>query len=109
MSRIGTIVVAYLSLALGFVIPSAQITNMFLTLCYMVTSPFSYCVIVGMFWKRVNSKAALFSVVTGMITAIVWVVSGLNGKLDLVYPTIAVSYVVGLVATLATSPAETAK
>lgn len=109
VSRIGTIVVAYLSLAVGFIIPSAQITNMFLTLCYMVTSPFSYCVIVGIFWKRVNTKAALLSVITGMITAIVWVVSGLNSTLDLVYPTIAVSYVVGLVATLATSPAETAK
>lgn len=109
VSRFGTIVVAYLSLAVGFIIPSAQITNMFLTLCYMVTSPFSYCVIVGIFWKRVNTKAALLSVITGMITAIVWVVSGLNSTLDLVYPTIAVSYVVGLVATLGTSPAETAK
>ncbi len=109
VSRIGTIVVAYLSLAVGFVIPSAQITNMFLTLCYMVTSPFSYCVIVGIFWKRVNSKAALLSVVTGMITAIVWVVTGLHGKLDLVYPTIVVSYVVGLVATLATSSDKAAQ
>lgn len=106
VSRIGTIVVAYLSLAVGFVIPSAAITDMFLTLTYMVTSPFSYSVLVGMFWKRVNAKAALCSVVTGMITAIIWVVAGLNSTINIVYPTIAVSYVVGIIATLTLSPAE---
>ena len=107
VSRIGTIVVAYLSLAVGFIIPSAAITDMFLT--YMVTSPFSYSVIVGMFWNRVTAKASLCSVLAGMATAIIWVFAGLNGTVNVVYPTIAVSYVVGIIATLVTSPAETAK
>lgn len=109
VSRIGTIVVAYLSLAVGFIIPSAAITDMFLTLTYMVTSPFSYSVIVGMFWNRVTAKASLCSVLAGMATAIIWVFAGLNGTVNVVYPTIAVSYVVGIIATLVTSPAEAAK
>ena len=109
VSRLGTIVVAYLSLAVGFVIPSAAITDMFLTLTYMVTSPFSYSVIVGMFWDRVNARASLCSVVAGMATAIVWVFVGLNGTVNVVYPTIAVSYAVGILATLAASPKAAAK
>lgn len=109
VSRVGTIVVAYLSLIVGFVIPSAQITNMFLTLTYCVTAPFSFSVIVGLFWKRVNAKASLISVAAGIVTAVAWVVAGLNGALNVVYPTIVVSYVAGIIATLATSPAQTAK
>lgn len=106
VSRVGTIVVAYLSLVVGFVIPSAQITNMFLTLTYCVTAPFSFSVIVGLFWKRVNSKASLISVAAGILTAVVWVVAGLNDALNVVYPTIIVSYVVGIIVTLATAPAQ---
>ena len=106
VSRYGTIVVAYVSLFVGFLIPSAQMTNMFLTLTYCVTSPFSFSVIVGMFWKRVNSKASLASVFAGMITAIVWVLIGMNSTINVVYPTIIVSYVVGVITTLLTSPAD---
>ena len=106
VSRFGTIAVAYVSLLVGFFIPSAQMTNMFLTLTYCVTSPFSYSVVVGLFWKRVNAKASFASVIAGIVTAIAWVVLGLNGTLNVVYPTIVVSYVVGIIVTLATSPAE---
>ena len=66
-------------------------------------------VIVGMFWNRVTAKASLCSVLAGMATAIIWVFAGLNGTVNVVYPTIAVSYVVGIIATLVTSPAEAAK
>ena len=106
VSRFGTIAVAYVSLLVGFFIPSAQMTNMFLTLTYCVTSPFSYSVVVGLFWKRVNAKASFASVIAGIVTAIAWVLFGLNGTLNVVYPTIIVSYVVGIIVTLATSPAE---
>ena len=41
ISRYGTIVVAYVSLLVGFFIPSAQMTSLFLTLTYCVTSPCS--------------------------------------------------------------------
>lgn len=109
VSRWGTIVVAYVSLVVGFVIPSAQMTNMFLTLTYCVTSPFSFSVIVGLFWKRVNPKASLVSVAAGIITAIAWVASGMNGTLNVVYPTIIVSYIAGIITTLMTSSESAAK
>lgn len=100
ISRVGTIVVAYVSLALGLLIPSASITNMFLTLTYAVTTPFSYSVIIGLFWKRVNSKASFYSAVAGVIVAIAWIVCGMNDKLNIVYPTIIASYLVGFLFTM---------
>lgn len=100
ISRIGTIVVAYVSLVFGQLIPSAQITNMFLTLTYAVTTPFSYSVIVGLFWKRVDNKASFYSAIVGALVAVVWIAVGLNSTLNLVYPTLISSYAVGLFFTL---------
>ena len=104
VSRVGTIVVAYISLAVGFFIPSAQMTSLFLTLTYCVTSPFSYSVIVGLFWKRVGPAASLASVAAGIVTAVVWVAIGMNNTLNVVYPTIIVSYIVGIIVTLMSKP-----
>lgn len=106
VSRYGTIVVAYVSLLVGFFIPSAQMTNMFTTLLYAVTAPFSFSLVIGLFWKRVNAKASMASVVSGILIAVIWVVAGLNGRLNVVYPTIIVSYLAGIITTLVTSPAE---
>jgi SSS family solute:Na+ symporter len=101
VSRIGTIVVAYLSLIVGFVIPSAQMTNMFLTLNYLVYAPFSFTVIAGMFWKKVNAKASLISIAVGIVVALIWIFAGLNAKFNVVYPTIIASYLAGYLATQA--------
>lgn len=108
VSRIGTIAVAYLSLLLGFFIPSAQMTNMFLTVNYMVTTPFSFAVLAGLFWKRTNSKGAFCSVIAGIITALVWVFAGLNDTISVVYPTVIVSYIVGIAVSITTNPKSAA-
>ncbi len=99
VSRWGTIAVAYISLAVGFLIPSAQMVNMFLTLNYLVYAPFSFTVIAGLFWDKVTAKASLLSIFSGIIIALFWIFAGLNGRINVVYPTIAVSYLVGYVAT----------
>lgn len=105
VSRYGTIVVAYISLAVGFFVPSAQMTEMFLTLTYCVTSPFSYSVIAGLFWKRVDARASMASVIAGIVVAVGWVAAGMNGMLNVVYPTIIASYAVGVAVTLMAPPA----
>lgn len=99
VSRRGTILVAYVSLAVGFLIPSAQMINMFLTLNYLVYAPFSFTVIAGLFWKKVTAKASLYSIGSGVAVALIWIFMGLNGKLNVVYPTILVSYLIGYMAT----------
>ena len=99
VSRWGTIAVAYISLAVGFLIPSAQMVNMFLTLNYLVYAPFSFTVIAGLFWDKVTAKASLLSIFSGIIIALIWIFAGLNSKINVVYPTIAISYLVGYLAT----------
>lgn len=103
VSRYGTIVVAYISLAVGFLIPSAQMVNMFLTLNYLVYAPFSFTVIAGMFWDKVNAKASLWSIGSGVIVALFWIFNGWNKVLNVVYPTILISYLVGYFVTKTSS------
>lgn len=103
VSRVGTIVVAYISMAVGYIIPSAQMVNMFLTLNYLVYAPFSFTVIAGMFWNRVNARASIASILSGIAVALFWIFAGLNSKLNVVYPTIVISYLVGYIATKAWS------
>lgn len=104
VSRMGTVAVAYLSLLLGFFIPSAQMTNMFLTVNYVVTAPFSFSVLAGMFWSKANAKGSFWSIIAGIITALTWVFIGMNDKINVVYPTIVVCYIVGIVVSLSASP-----
>lgn len=99
MSRLGTVAVAYVSLLLGFFIPSAQMTNMFLTVNYVVTAPFSFSVLAGMF----NAKGSFWSIVAGIVVALIWVLAGLNESINVVYPTIIVCYIVGVIVSLTTN------
>lgn len=103
MSRLGTVAVAYVSLLLGFFIPSAQMTNMFLTVNYVVTAPFSFSVLAGMFWKKANAKGSFWSIVAGIVVALIWVLAGLNESINVVYPTIIVCYIVGVIVSLTTN------
>lgn len=105
VSRRGTILVAYISLLVGFLIPSAQMVNMFLTLNYLVYAPFSFTVIAGLFWEKVNAKSSLCSIGAGVIVALLWIFADLNDQLNVVYPTIAISYLVGYGVTKATAKA----
>ena len=103
MSRMGTVAVAYLSLLLGFFIPSAQMTNMFLTVNYVVTAPFSFSVLAGMFWSKANAKGSFWSIIAGIVVALAWVFAGLNDSINVVYPTIIACYVVGIIVSLSTN------
>ena len=58
----------------------------------------------GLFWKRVGPAASLASVAAGIVTAVVWVAIGMNNTLNVVYPTIIVSYIVGIIVTLMSKP-----
>ena len=99
----GTVAVAYISLLLGFFIPSAQMTNMFLTVNYVVTAPFSFSVLAGMFWSKANAKGSFWSIIAGIVVALAWVFAGLNDSINVVYPTIIACYVVGIIVSLSTN------
>ncbi|MGE4277497.1 MAG: sodium:solute symporter [Lawsonibacter sp.] len=107
ISRWGTLIFAFTSLIPALVIPSASLTFVFLTLIYGATCPFSFTIIFGLLWKKVNKTAALWSTVVGLAVAIFWIASGYNTTVcSVVYPTIAASYVVGILLTVATGEKE---
>lgn len=103
ISRWGTLIFAFTSLIPALVIPSASLTSLFLTLIYGATCPFSFAIIFGLLWKKVNKTAAMWSSIVGLIVAAFWVFSGLNDSFcSVVYPTIIASYGVGIPLTLIT-------
>jgi Na+/proline symporter len=109
VSRWGTLIFSFSCLAPAIMLPSASLTTMFLTLLYSATCPFSFAIIFGLIWKKVTQAAALWSSALGVVTAAVWVFTDLNSTVcSVVYPTIAVAYIVGVGLTLTAKTANTA-
>ncbi len=100
ISRYGTIIFAFLSLIPAFIIPSASLITMFLTLMYVATGPVSFSIFAGLLWKRTTAAASFWSMLLGSATGVIWVLSGMRSKLDAIYPIIFVSYGVGIIITL---------
>ena len=108
LSRWGTIIFSYSCLLPAMIIPSASLTTLFLTLVYGATCPFSFAIIFGLLWKKVNTSSALWSSIAGVVTSVFWVLSGLNDTVcSVVYPTIIVSYAVGIVISLSSKQKNT--
>lgn len=106
VTRASTLIFAYLSLIAAFAIPSAALTNMFLTLVYSCTVPTSFSLIAGLFWKRANAAASLASMVCGLLTGVIWQVFNLSYIMQAVYAIALVTFAVGIIVTLLTSKEE---
>jgi SSS family solute:Na+ symporter len=110
LSRWGTIIFSFSCLIPALVIPSSSLTFLFLTLVYGATCPFSFAIIFGLLWKKVNTSAAFWSAASGIVTAVIWVATGFNSSVcSVVYPTILVSYVIGVALTYASKSTNIAK
>ncbi|MDR0653293.1 MAG: sodium:solute symporter family protein [Synergistaceae bacterium] len=106
VSRWGTLIFSFSCLIPAIMLPSASLTTMFLTLLYSATCPFSFAIIFGLLWKKVTAAAALWSSVLGVLTAVIWVVTDLNSTVcSVVYPTIAIAYLVGVGLTMTANTA----
>lgn len=106
ISKTVTFSFAYLTLIPAFLIPSQSLTNLFLTLQHVAAAPVSFAILMGLMWKRCTRQGAFFSMLTGMLTGIAWMVLGLTDKLEAVYPVVLVTYTVGIVVSLMTSKKE---
>lgn len=101
-----TFIFAYLTLLPSVLIPSASITNLFLTLQHVAAAPVSFSILAGLLWKRCTAQGSFWSMLTGMVTGVAWMLLGLTDKLEAVYPVVLVSYSVGIIVSLATSSKE---
>lgn len=103
ISKTVTFVFAYLTLVPAFLIPSQSLTNLFLTLQHVAAAPVSFAILAGLMWKRCTKQGAFWSMLTGMITGIAWMLLGLTDTLEAVYPVVVVTYGVGIIVSLRTS------
>lgn len=106
LSKIITFVFAYLTLIPAVLLPSATLTNVFLTLQHVAAAPVSFAILVGLTWKRCTRQGAFWAMATGMVVGVAWMLLGLTDTLEAVYPTVAVSYIVGIVVSLMTNKKE---
>jgi len=109
VSRIGSIVFAYLTLIAAFIIPSASMTTMFLTTVYSCTIPASFSILGGVFWKKTTKTASVVSMACGLLTGVAWQVFGLGYIMEAVYAITLVTFATGIIVTLLTSKEKTAQ
>ena len=67
LSKIITFVFAYLTLIPAVIMPSAALTNLFLTLQHVAAAPVSFAILVGLTWKRCTRQGAFWAMASGMV------------------------------------------
>lgn len=106
LSRYGTLIFSFCTLIPAFLLPSAAITTTFQILIQCSTGPVSFSILAGLLWQRATKQASLYSMASGVIVGILWVVTGMSKQLETVYAVIVVSYTVGIITTLLTSKSD---
>jgi sodium/proline symporter len=81
VSRALTACIAVVALGSTFVLPSNLIYNIIGYVWAGIGCPFSIVVLLTLFWDKFSSKAALCTIIGGMLFTIFWVLSGLDGKI----------------------------
>ena len=103
MSKVITFIFAYLTLIPAFLIPSSSLTNLFLRLQHIAAAPVSFSILLGLTWKKATKEGAFFSMLSGMIVGIIWMVLGFSDKIEAIYPVVFVTYFVGIIVSLLTN------
>ncbi|MDL2263780.1 sodium/proline symporter [Synergistaceae bacterium OttesenSCG-928-I11] len=93
VSRLSTALIAVVALGSTFVLPSNLIYNIIGYVWAGIGCPFSVVVLLSFFWDKFSSKAALATIIGGMVFTIFWVTSGLDGE---IFTSRAVSFFVSL-------------
>ncbi len=98
-SRAITALLAAAALAIAYVSPSDLIYTLVGYVWAGIGSTFSIVILATLFWKRFHGKAAVATIVTGLLFTIVWISTGLDKVLTARVMTFVVA---GLVAVLTT-------
>jgi len=99
-SRIVTAVLVVIALILAYVSPSKLIFTIVGYVWAGVGGTFSVVILLTLFWKRFHGKAALVTIVTGMVFTIFWISSELDAKV--ITARVMTFFVAGIVAIVST-------
>jgi sodium/proline symporter len=98
-SRMVTAILAVIALGIAYLSPSNLIYTLVGYVWAGIGGTFSIVILFSLFWKKYHGKAALITIITGMVFTIVWISSGMEEVITSRFMTFAVS---GFVAILAT-------
>lgn len=73
-----------------------------MTLQHVAAAPVSFSILAGLLWKKTTKQGAFWSMLTGMITGVAWMLLGLTDIVEAVYPVVVVTYGVGIIVSLMT-------
>ncbi len=99
-SRIVTAALAAIALLLAYVSPSKLIFTIVGYVWAGVGGTFSIVILFTLFWKRFHGKAALITIMTGMLFTIIWISTGLDAKV--ITARVMTFFVAGIVAIIST-------
>ncbi len=102
-SRIVTGLLAIVALVVAYFSPSKLIYTLVGYVWAGIGGTFSVVILLTLFWKRFNGKAALVTIVTGLIFTIVWISGGFEKHITARILTFFVAAAVAIVTTLLTT------
>jgi len=77
-SRIVTAIIAVVALFAAYVSPSNLIFTLVSYVWAGIGGTFSVVILLSLFWKRFNGKAAIVTIITGMLFTIIWISTGME-------------------------------
>jgi len=98
-SRLVTAILSVIALVLAYLSPSDLIYTIVGYVWAGIGSTFSIVILFTLFWKRFHGKAAIITIITGMLFTIIWISSGMD---EIVTSRLLTFLVAGLVAVLST-------
>lgn len=107
ISRMVTAVIAMIALGAAYIVPTNLIYTIIGYVWAGIGCPFSVVILLTLYWKKYNSKAAFATITFGMAFTIFWIGSGLDTKiLTARVVTFAVSLICGVIVTMVTGNRE---
>lgn len=80
-SRIVTAAIAVVALGLAYISPTKLIFTLVGYVWAGIGGTFSVVILLTLFWKKFHGKAALVTIITGMVFTIIWISTGLDAKI----------------------------
>lgn len=98
-SRLVTSVLIFVALGLSYISPSNLIFTLVSYVWAGIGGTFSVVILLSLFWKKYHGKAALLTIVVGMLFTIVWISTGMDEKFTARFMTFFVALFVAIVST----------
>jgi sodium/proline symporter len=98
-SRFVTAILAAIALGIAYLSPSNLIYTLVGYVWAGIGGTFSVIILFSLFWKKYHGKAALITIITGMLFTVVWISTGMEEVITSRFMTFVVAGLVAIIAT----------